>query len=305
VTRTLKYDRCEWLTIEALEEHYTRAELDATIRDDRTVEVKEPVNVVRFSVPSALLARKSKVSIGRTEFPVPERLTHLGSQTFDKKDGKWVWPKQPAFNDNIREDRDDSPVPDAAKRNSQQGPIDDAFTSRFLCVRGTGRPWNSAVGAWADASLKRFADEWARYFRGDLPVKDDKDVTADDIERCNLILFGDPGSNSFIARALPTLPITWTRDELTVGDRKYPAATHAPVLIQPNRVPRGGNYVVLNSGHTFHAKELSTLNYLLFPRLGDWAVVKVGDPPEDVTKEEAVRAGLFDERWMFPGLKPR
>ena len=53
-----------------------------------------------------------------------------------------------------------------------------------------------------------------------------------------------------------------------------PAADHALVLIQPNPLA-AGRYVVLNSGHTFHEKELATLNYLLFPRLGDWAVVKV------------------------------
>ena len=34
--------------------------------------------------------------------------------------------------------------------------------------------------AWADASLKRFAYEWHRYFRGELPVKDDTAVTPDD-----------------------------------------------------------------------------------------------------------------------------
>ena len=95
----------------------------------------------------------------------------------------------------------------SGKRPGLQGPIDDAFTTPFLCVRGTGTAWNPAVQAWADANLKRFAYEWARYFRGELPIKDDTDVTEDDIRRCNLILFGDPGSNRWIARVLPKLPI--------------------------------------------------------------------------------------------------
>ena len=59
-----------------------------------------------------------------------------------------------------------------------------------------GQAWNPAVQAWSEANLKRFAYEWNRYFRGELPVKDDTDVTEDDVRRCNLILFGDPGSNS-------------------------------------------------------------------------------------------------------------
>src|SRR5439155_27082742 len=115
--------------------------------------------------------------------------------------------------------------------------------------------------------------------------------------------FGDGGSNRWIARLLPRLPISWTNDELRVGKERYAAADHAPVLIQPNPLA-AGRYVVLNSGHTFHEKELSTLNYLLFPRLGDWAVVKVGDRvPEDLSGppvEAVMRAGFFVEQWGVP-----
>jgi hypothetical protein len=96
------------------------------------------------------------------------------------------------------------------------------------------------------------------------------------------------------------LPIRWTRDECAIADTKGNAADHASVLIQPSPLAPG-RYVVLNSGHTFHEKELSTLNYLLFPRLGDWALIKVGgkvphDPSEPVG-EEVVRTGFFDEKW--------
>ena len=125
------------------------------------------------------------------------------------------------------------------KRPGLQGPIDDAFTTPFLCVRGTGKAWNPAVQAWSDASLKRFAYEWHRYFRGELPVKDDTDVTEDDVRRCNLILFGDPGSNRWIARVLPKLPLHWTRDELQLGGERYSAADHVPLLIQPNPLADG------------------------------------------------------------------
>ncbi len=183
-----------------------------------------------------------------------------------------------------------------------QGPIDDAFTSPFLCVRGTGRPWNPAVQAWSDANLKRFAYEWRRYFRGELPVKDDTAVTEDDRRRCNLILFGDPGSNRWIARVLPELPIRWTREEIQLGKERHPAADHAPALIYPNPLA-AGRYVVLNSGHTFHEKELASLNYLLFPRLGDWAVLKVGvkipKEPSGPLEESVVRTGFFAEDWKF------
>src|SRR5206468_3807454 len=73
-----------------------------------------------------------------------------------------------------------------------QGPIDDAFTSSFLCVRGTGRAWHENTQKYADGNLKRFQEEWDKYFRGQLPVKDDVEINDDDLGRYHLILFGDP-----------------------------------------------------------------------------------------------------------------
>ena len=34
-------------------------------------------------------------------------------------------------------------------------------------------------------------------------------------------------------------------------------------------------YVVLNTGHTFHAADFQGTNALLYPRLGDYAVLKL------------------------------
>src|SRR5207249_3932971 len=166
-------------------------------------------------------------------------------------------------------------------------------------------PWNAAVQAWSGASLRRFGYEWHRYFRGELPIKDDTAVTEEDLRRSNLILFGDPGSNRWIARVLPHLPIHWTRDHLQIDKQHYAAADHAPLLIQPNPLA-AGRYVVLNSGHTFHEQELGSLNYLLFPRLGDWAILKVGGKspagPGEPLDEQVKVAGFCNEQWQItPG----
>ena len=50
VTWTLKYSRCHWLQVLGLGEHYARAELEARVDDDGTVEVAEPKNVTRFAI---------------------------------------------------------------------------------------------------------------------------------------------------------------------------------------------------------------------------------------------------------------
>src|SRR3569832_989916 len=54
----------------------------------------------------------------------------------------------------------------------------------------------------------------------------------------------------------------------------HSAADHAPAFIAPSPFA-AGHYIVVNSGHTFHESEFAAFNYLLFPRLGDWALVKV------------------------------
>jgi len=303
VTWTLKYNRCHWLELLALGEHYERAEIHAEAADDGTVEVYSAKNITQFAIhPPMLVAPWTRVKIEEQEVKLPKRNEGEAVRgfAFVRENGRWK----------LAGRRESFVL--AGKRPGVQGPIDDAFATPFLCVRGTGTPWNPAVGAWADASLRRFAYEWARYMRGDLPVKDDTDVTETDLRTKHLILFGDPGSNLCIAKALPKLPIIWTRDAVKLGVEQHSANDHAPVLINASPFDGAGNrYVVINSGHTFHEQEFAAFNYLLFPRLGDWAVMRITPgaatwkPGATGFPEEAIRAGYFDEQWKFPAVSAR
>jgi hypothetical protein len=163
------------------------------------------------------------------------------------------------------------------KRHGLTGPIDDAFMDSFLFVRPTGVAQNERVGAWAAQELDRALVEWRRVFRGDARVKDDRDVTAWDIENCNLVLWGDPGGNAVLARLADRLPLRWTKDTLVFGERRLNAADHAPILIYPNPLnPK--RYVVLNSSFTFRQGS-TTSNSLQTPKLPDWALVDLRVPP--------------------------
>jgi hypothetical protein len=179
------------------------------------------------------------------------------------------------------------------------GPIDDAFTRPFLCVIGTGTPMHPAMHMAAMAQLERFRREWDKWMRGELPVVKDTDVRVRD-RGTTLILFGDPGSNKLIAEALPQLPLAWNKTELRLGNTKVDPETHLPMLIQPNPENPESAYIVLNSGHTFHAADLQGTNALLYPRLADYAIVKPTPTATDPAAFEVVTAGLFDERWQVP-----
>jgi hypothetical protein len=289
VTWTLKYNQCHWLELLALGKHYERAEFRGAFTGEGTLDVTELANITRFAIRHPL----TKARIANAEIPLP---AHQANDVcvFTKSGGGWKC-------DGLR-----SEVALTGKRPGLQGPIDDAFTAPFLCVLGTRPAWNPAVNEWAKASLRRFAEEWRLYMRGTLPVKEDGQVTEADIRDRHLILFGDPGSNSLLADVLPKLPITWTRDELRVGGQSYSAKDHAPVFICAS--PLAANrYLVINSGHTFHAEDFAAFNYLLFPRLGDWAVMKI-EPGADTWlpsspaafPEKVIRAGYFDEDWRQP-----
>jgi hypothetical protein len=127
--------------------------------------------------------------------------------------------------------------------------------------------------------------------RGDIRIKSDASVSASDIANYNLVLFGDPGSNSLIAKVVGQLPIQWTRMEIAVGAQKFPTADHALVLIYPNPL-NPQKYVVLNTGQTFSANRITSgTEAVFFPRLGDYAVLTTGG--------ETKIAGFFDEAWKL------
>ena len=62
-----------------------------------------------------------------------------------------------------------------------------------------------------------------------------------------------------------------------------------PVMIAPNPL-NPSRYVVFNSGHTFHEEEFKGTNALLYPRLGDWAMIHP-------LARQVVRGGIFDTEW--------
>lgn len=291
VTWTLKYNRCHWLEILQLEEHYARAEFKAQLVDG-TLQIDPPKNISAFAIHLAELPTAVKaIKLGENLLKLPAE--RGARQIAHQSDDGWKWIGEQQYTALSKQ-----------KSPGQQGPIDDAFATRFLCVRGTGKPWNPVVQAYADAALSRFSEEWRQYFRGDLPLKNDTEVTPDDLQNCNLILFGDPGSNIWIAKALSTLPIEWTKDALRMNGQTVDAANHLPALISPSPFSAQNNrYVVLNSGHTFRESELNKFNYLLFPHWGDWALLQVANSQEGSAYEKVIEAGYFNERWQFPGLR--
>jgi hypothetical protein len=286
VTYSLKYYQCDWVYLMRLDRHYERTSVDAR----RT---KDGFEIKTHNVRALVLMHPDTFTEGEApptfrcdiDGQVVEAKGRAGIDLL-KSNGRWavtsrLWTvapeKTPAF----------------------QGPIDDAFCRAFVCVRGTGTPWHSAIARYTDGELDRFARTWDKYLRGKVRLVDDTAVTDQDIADCHLILFGDPASNSLIAKVLSRLPLTWTRERVAFGDAGGAASDHVPVLIQPNPL-NPQKYVVLNSGHTFHEDAFRGTNALLYPRLGDYALLQLAPTDRDPLATKVVTAGLFDEFWKLP-----
>lgn len=289
VTYTLKYPQCNWVEVLSLDKHYERSLVEAEKTDLGFTVKTANIRTLGLTLPEQVTLPIT-ITIDGQEVKARPTLSRVGlaSVYLEKKDGKWaaVLPQRVVTDRQRR----------LQKVSGLQGPIDDAFMDGFLCVRGTGKPWHEATQKYADANLARFKSEWSQYLRGDLPIKDDVDVTEDDIAAKHLVLFGDPSSNSLIAHVLDALPVQWTKEAIVLAGKKASAADHVPVLIYPSPL-NNARYVVLNSGHTFHAADFRGTNALLYPRLGDHALLKLAATEKDPTAVEVVNAGIFDEYW--------
>ena len=234
VTYTTRYGECDWITVEGLERHYERAEVDA---DGNRITTK---NVSRVSV-----RRPSPVAIDGQNF--------AASGTFEKSGAKW---QLAGADRGLR------------KRPGLQGPIDDAFNDSFLVVKPSA----------PHPAMERFLNEYAKWMRGDPRTVEASQLKATHIRDHNLILFGDAQSNAVMRRVLPKLPMSWPKDGKSLA------------LIYPNPL-NPARYVVLNSGHTFGETEFKGTNALLFPRLGDYAILNADG--------SMAATGFFDESWKL------
>ena len=181
-------------------------------------------------------------------------------------------------------------LPPAGKRLGAEGPISAAVSGRQVYVYGTG----GAPTAEQLEARRRTAEQAAAWTEPatplsiTLPVKADIDVTPDEVEHADLILFGNRDTNALVARFAPRLPL-----DLNAGAADYGLLFVAPV---------DGRYVVVSSG-------LPWWNGLAPERRGGWPFA----PPQlrllstfgdyilfKGSLANVVAEGRFDRNWKLP-----
>ena len=291
ITHTLKYNRQYWLTITGMKEHWEPARVRASINRNQITIVSTDVTGLKFDMGAGLapfdITRDITVLINNQTIKAPKAKSDR-SWAFEihLTDGKWVAGPRPGEG--------------LQKRHGLQGPIDDAFLSSFLMVTQSGKPINEAIGKWTTSEQTRAIKHWRQHFRGHARVKADSEVTESDIANHNLILWGDFSSNQVIADILARLPLSWTEQGVSVGEKVFDAKSHAPILIYPNPL-NPAKYIVINSGFTY--REYAYLNNARqVPMLPDWAIVDVVNKPkanDSIYRFPGIPkdANFFDENW--------
>ncbi len=289
VTYTPKYGRCDWTQIDALRTTYERAVVDGTRKGNLFDLTTKNVRRIRLAFDPQ---KDTPLQVTIDSQRIETKDINPGNVSFvqlEWANDKWVLLDSPQkLNQRLAEKPE--------KSAGLQGPIDDAFTSKFVVIKPNRKGFLAATDDFASAAADQFARVWDKYFRGTLPVQ--PAAASNTFKGQNLVLFGDPQSNPLIAEILTKLPIKWTNEKLVMNGVEYDSKTHIPVMVYPNPAD-SGHYIVLNSGHTFRETDLKGTNALLYPRLGDWAVIKPTPTSNDPSAYEVVAAGLFDENWQF------
>jgi predicted esterase len=280
-TKTLAYSKMFWVQLLAQEKQWADTRIEAEI-DGQVLRVKTK-NVAAVSFDPAIKVTSIEMD--------GQKLA--SGQTF-LRDAQGAWRVQ----SNIESKENAAGV----KKPGQSGPIEEPLKRPFIVVLPEGDSASPQVTAWVNAESSHFLSRWRSLMRGDVRVKKAADVTADDMLRYTLVLWGDAVSNPLVAKVLQagttaSLPLTWTQEKLVLGSHSLDGSTHVPVMIRPNPLePRGT--VILNSGLTFREAHDRT-NSLQNPKLPDWAILDITQPPTAETAGKVVAADFFDANWKL------
>ncbi len=279
---SLRFNQMKWVTVDALEQHWERATVEAELDDGTATIATRGIAGITLALPAG-----TSVVLDGKRFEGDPSVPLL----FAKSNGRW--------------DRGSAPraaVGAWVKTHGLQGPIDDAFMESFLFVKPTGTAMNAKAGAWVEDELTYATGQWRRQHRGEPRVKNDSAVSGSDIAQHNLILFGDPQSNTILAAVADQLPIQWTAAGIVAGGKTWAVDQYAPAFIFPNPLnPK--RYIVVNSGFTF-ALVGGASNSQQTPKLPDWAILAMSVPRSERLEKGVSDANFFDERWKMAGTGP-
>jgi predicted esterase len=283
-TRSLAYSHMHWLQIVSMKEQWedTRAEAIWDTETNNIAVTTKNVSSLRIH-----LQKQPKMPTVEVDGESVSVLKDAGSKLGNEF--QWVWNHSRSVASDL-----------LTKKPMLQGPIDDGFKSSFIVVLPDGKPDGTASDKWARIEADHFLIRWRSLMRGDAIVRKATEVSDKDMRNYHLVLWGTPKSNSLLRRLLESRSVanilTWDTSILRLVGKEAPVSNSVPVFCYPNPM-NSDRYIIVNSGLTFREVHDKT-NSLQNPKLPDWALLDITEPPTTESAGKVIAADFFDGNWM-------
>ena len=290
VTYHLRYHQADWILVEGLIKQFTPGRVQAQLIDDSAIAITTTgVSALKIEIADPHWSTLSSI-----ECSIDGQALRLHNQS----DGNAFLARLSRRGQSIDSQWQFEAVADTTlrKRPGIQGPIDDAFCSRFLFVVPSRPATHGIAQRFISREMAYAIDRWQRLMRGNARIVKDVDVTNEQVKNCNLICFGDFTSNRYLAKIASHLPVQWTKENLSIGDLSFDAQTGVAVFCYPNP-ENSRRYVVANTGMTF--RDFSNIsNSRQIAMLPDWAVFDGTSKEDGIFAGRILGEGFFDEQWQ-------
>ncbi len=178
------------------------------------------------------------------------------------------------------------------KRPGLCGPLAQAFNTAFLLVVGTAG--NEQQDEALRTQAEKWVDDWEAFADGRPTLVADRELTKEQIEQHNLVLFGTPQTNTVLAQVASHLPIKIGDHRYQIGGRLYHGPTLGLALCYPNPLAPRRLFVVF-SGEPWGERLSINHKYDLLP---DYIIYDTSTHEYDNTDQHLI-AGLFDVNWQI------
>lgn len=167
------------------------------------------------------------------------------------------------------------------KRKSQytEGPINHFFADKFMVVSGYNPKKSLPL-------IERFSYNWRYNYFGDCRIKQESQLTTDDIENNNLLIFDD-NRHSIVRKLLVNVPVSCFQDHIKISERNIPGRRLSYAFVYPN--PKNNKKYILLVGSNYDQINPEIISAL---SLQGWNDVQVLD-----NLNRALLSVNFDRNW--------
>ncbi|MCK4549201.1 MAG: prolyl oligopeptidase family serine peptidase, partial [Candidatus Krumholzibacteria bacterium] len=291
-TNRLKYNCSYWVMLDAIDDIPGMAKIHAKIEEKNHIRVRVE-NVLQYSLSlnEHLIDVKQPLVIetnGRKSFEgmlPPSGIVTLKAMPENQNEVQGYLPLS-------------APSMTLAKTHDLCGPIIDAYSSRFIFIYGTSGTLKDTEINLREA--RQDALDWRTWANGNSIIKSDREITREDIENYNLILFGNPETNTLIARMNENLPIRIDKCCVKAGDWEFRGEDVGAKFVYPNPL-NPAKYVLINSGVSSRAVDkIHRLGDPLYDPLPDYIIFRRQDVNYD--RHFFLKAGFFDRNWEIESI---